>query len=68
MVTLVTVDARTSNFSILLELLILYILVYICLGILNELLIFYELFCEGASALCKYALMVVRGLSTIGQS
>ena len=32
-------------------------------GFLNERLIFYELFCEEPSALLKYALMVVRGLT-----
>ena len=32
-------------------------------GVLNERLIFSELFCEGPSALCKYALTVVRGLT-----
>ena len=31
-------------------------------GFLNERLIFYELFCQGPSALHKYALMAVRGL------
>ena len=46
---------------ILLELLILYILVYF-LGFFNERLIFYKLFSEGPLALCKYGLMAVRGL------
>ena len=32
-------------------------------GFLNERLIFYELFCEGSSALHKYALKAMRGLS-----
>ena len=44
----------------LLKLLILYILEYFS-GFLNERLIFYELFCEGPSALRKYALTAVRG-------
>ena len=62
MVALVTVGAWTSNFIyILLELLIPYILVYFS-GFFKELLIFYELFCEGPSALREYALTVVRGL------
>ena len=47
---------------ILLELLILYILVYFS-EFFYERLIFYELFCEGPSALRKYALTAVRGLS-----
>ena len=49
---------------ILLELLILYILVY-CSGFLNKLLIFYQLFCSGPSALRKYALTAVRGLRLV---
>ena len=62
MVTLVTVGAWTSKFVyVLLERLILYVSVYLS-GFLNERLIFYELFCEGPSALRKYALTAVRGL------
>ena len=34
-------------------------------GFLNEWLIFYELFCEGPSALRKYALTAVRGLRRV---
>ena len=45
-----------------LELLILYILVHFW-GFLKEQLIFYELFCEGPSALRKYALTAERGLT-----
>ena len=46
---------------ILLELLILYVLLYFS-GFLYERLIFYELFCEGTSHLRIYALTTVRGL------
>ena len=52
---------------ILLEHLILYILVYFW-GFMNERVIFYELFCEGPSALRKYALTAVRGLRYISES
>ena len=48
---------------ILLKILNLYILVYFW-GFLKEWLIFYELFCEGPSALLKYALTAVRGLKS----
>ena len=58
MVTLVTFGRMDFKLRILLELLILYILVYFS-GFLNERLIFYELFCEGPSALRKYALTAV---------
>ena len=57
MVTLVTFGAQTSNFCIILELLILCIF-----RIFERTGDFYELFCEGLSALRKYALMAVRGL------
>ena len=45
-------------------LLVVYVFVYFS-GCLKEQLIFYELFCEGPSALRKYALTAVRGLRRV---
>ena len=61
MVTLVTIGAWTSNFVYSIRTFNCLHLVYFS-GFLNEWLIFNELFCEGPSALRKYALTAVRGL------
>ena len=66
MVALVTVRAQTSNFRILIELLILYSLVYFT-GFLNERLIYYVFFFVQLKwSGCIYTLTAVSGLKVSG--